>query len=496
MTFQSTHELLASSLTLLKTVTDRIGTTVLSSRELSRVHRERLIAAGYLEPIIKGWLTVSRPAGLPRIMSAWSSVYWDFTKNYLNDRFGDQWRLDAVGSLRLLTENWQVPEQLVVCVPGKINQRIALPGNSSFYIYGGETLDHTVLKNGFRIFPLEMAIARLPIHAWHENVTDALTAISSLRSHSDILRAVLQDGMITRAGAAAGALRSIGRDTDADNIIKMIASLGHRIREINPLEGIETPVFDRQRQTRSPSAQRITVMWARMRKDVLKAFSSEGRPLSRHAALEHITNCYIEDALNSLRIEGYSVSPEMIEDTMRPDWQPDSFAKSDRNVLAAMGYRKAFAAVTEAVRRVLEGNSGADLVADEHQRWHALLFGSTPSYSYRDRPVYLGGSRHVPYPPTAVLDGMSSLLECIAGEPDARVRAVLGPFLLTYIHPYTDGNGRLARLMMNVLLVEGGFQWTVIPLVQRREYMESLEAASTQDDIRPLTSLISSLVGA
>jgi Fic family protein len=180
---------------------------------------------------------------------------------------------------------------------------------------------------------------------------------------------------------------------------------------------------------------------------------------------------------------------------MRPDWQPDSFAKSDRNVLAAIGYRKAFEAVAEAVRRVLEGNSGADLVEDEHQRWHALLFGNAPSFSYRDRQVYLGGSRHVPYPSTAVSDGMSSLFECITDEPDARVRAVLGPFLLTYIHPYTDGNGRLARLMMNVLLVEGGFPWTVIPLVQRREYMESLEVASMQDDIRPLASLISSLTG-
>jgi fido (protein-threonine AMPylation protein) len=494
MTFRQTHELLASSLTELKAATERVGSSVLLSRELSRIHRERLIAAGYLEPIIRGWMVVSRPAGIPRIMSAWSSVYWEFAKRYLNDRFGGAWWLDATGSLRLQTENWHVPDQLVVCVPGKINQSISLPGKTSFYIYGDETAPETVLKDGIRIIPLEMAIAKLPISAWRQNTTDALTAISSVRGHSGILRATLQGGMITRAGVAAGAMRTIGREFDADQIIKSIGSLNHRITETNPFKGFEIPKFEASKSQRSPAKQRITVMWARLRTDVLAAFQTEPSHRPAEATVVDIANRYIDDAWNSLKIEGYSASRELIADTMRADWKPDAYGAADRNVKAAMGYRNAFLAALEAVRQLSEGRSASDLIEGQHQRWHALLFGNPPSFSYRNRPVFLGGSRHVPYSVGAVADGMAGLFECMENETDARVRAVLAPFLFTYVHPYLDGNGRLARMMMNVLLVEGGYRWTVVPFDERGYYMKSLEAASTGGDIRPLADLISFLV--
>jgi fido (protein-threonine AMPylation protein) len=178
---------------------------------------------------------------------------------------------------------------------------------------------------------------------------------------------------------------------------------------------------------------------------------------------------------------------------MRSDWRPDAYVAADRNVVAAMGYRNAFLAVLAAVRQVSEGRRASGLIEDQHQRWHALLFGNPPSFSYRDRPVFLGGSRHVPYSAGAVKDGMAGLFECIENEQEAMVRAVLAPFLFTYIHPYLDGNGRLARLMMNVLLAEGGYRWTVVPFDERGYYMESLELASTGGDIRPLANLISSL---
>jgi len=41
------------------------------------------------------------------------------------------------------------------------------------------------------------------------------------------------------------------------------------------------------------------------------------------------------------------------------------------------------------------------------------------------------------------------------------VRAVLGHWLFGYIHPYPDGNGRMARFLMNVVLASGGYSWTI-----------------------------------
>ena len=50
--------------------------------------------------------------------------------------------------------------------------------------------------------------------------------------------------------------------------------------------------------------------------------------------------------------------------------------------------------------------------------------------------------------------------------------------MLIYIHPYSDGNGRLGRFIMNLMLASGGYPWTVIRLERRAAYMASLEEAS------------------
>lgn len=42
------------------------------------------------------------------------------------------------------------------------------------------------------------------------------------------------------------------------------------------------------------------------------------------------------------------------------------------------------------------------------------------------------------------------------------MRAVLGHWLFGYVHPYPDGNGRIARFMMNAVLASGGWHWTEI----------------------------------
>ncbi|MDR3708757.1 MAG: Fic family protein [Capsulimonadaceae bacterium] len=57
--------------------------------------------------------------------------------------------------------------------------------------------------------------------------------------------------------------------------------------------------------------------------------------------------------------------------------------------------------------------------------------------------------------------------------------AVLGHFVFVYIHPYPDGNGRIARFIMNAALASGGYPWTVIRNARRDEYLAALEGAST-----------------
>jgi len=74
------------------------------------------------------------------------------------------------------------------------------------------------------------------------------------------------------------------------------------------------------------------------------------------------------------------------------------------------------------------------------------------------------------------------------------VRAVLGHFFFVYIHPYMDGNGRLARFIFNAMLVTGGYVWTIVPLQQRQAYMETLEQASSYRNVQPLAKYFAGLV--
>ncbi len=71
---------------------------------------------------------------------------------------------------------------------------------------------------------------------------------------------------------------------------------------------------------------------------------------------------------------------------------------------------------------------------------------------------------------------------------------MLGHFFFVYIHPYSDGNGRMARFLLNTMLASGSFPWTVIPVETRDEYMKSLEEASANKNIEPFTRFIAKLV--
>jgi Fic family protein len=57
-----------------------------------------------------------------------------------------------------------------------------------------------------------------------------------------------------------------------------------------------------------------------------------------------------------------------------------------------------------------------------------------------------------------------------------------------------DGNGRIGRFLMNVMMASGGYPWTVIPVGARNMYVEALEKASVGEDIVPFTKFLAGLV--
>lgn len=65
-------------------------------------------------------------------------------------------------------------------------------------------------------------------------------------------------------------------------------------------------------------------------------------------------------------------------------------------------------------------------------------------------------------------------------------RAIFMMFLISEVHPFTDGNGRAARIMMNAELVAGGEQKIIIPTIYRSNYLSSLKALTHSGLADPL----------
>ncbi len=74
------------------------------------------------------------------------------------------------------------------------------------------------------------------------------------------------------------------------------------------------------------------------------------------------------------------------------------------------------------------------------------------------------------------------------GEPFQR--AVFMMFIISEVHPFTDGNGRAARIMMNAELIAGGQRRIIIPTAYRTDYLGALKALSHNAHTRPLIRML------
>lgn len=89
---------------------------------------------------------------------------------------------------------------------------------------------------------------------------------------------------------------------------------------------------------------------------------------------------------------------------------------------------------------------------------------------------------------------MPVLFDLLSEEESPQVRVVLGHFIFVYIHPYTDGNGRIGRFLMNLMMAAGGYPWLVIPVDSRHAYMAALEKASVEGDIIPFARFLAEVL--
>lgn len=499
------HEKLAESLEALHVLQNR-GRRVIQSGELKRRHRERLLQNGFLQEVMKGWLISSSPGARAGDSTPWYASFWEFCARYCQARFGEAWHLSAEQSLLVQAESTVIPPQVVVSSPKGGNHKTDLLFGTSLFDLRADLLPASdlTLRNGLRLMTASAALVRVPESFFRRQSVETQTLLAGLPDASNVLRHLLAGGHSVKAGAIAAALRRIGRPVLADDIMKTMKAAGYDIRESDPFE--DAPTFAAQPIATPPIVGRIRTMWRAMREHVIMALPpAPGLPTDRQQYLSRVDDIYKNDAYHSLSIEGYNVTPALLRRVQQGNWDPDHHAsdRESRDALAARGYWQAFQKVKTTVSKVIGGANAGAYARASHMEWYRELFqpcvaaGLVPATAlagYRTDAVYLRTSRYVPPRWEAVRDAMPALFELLEAEPDAGVRAVLGHWLFGYIHPYPDGNGRMARFLMNCMLASGGYPWTVIRVDDRDDYLSALDRASIDMDIKPFARLIAERV--
>ncbi len=469
------------------------------TQDLSRRDRELLVSRNWLREIIRGWYLLTTPEATPGDTVIWHSSFWAFVGAYFRERFGRRYCLSAEASLDLWSGAMGTPRQLTILAASGGTSRIELPtGNSILTYENAQNLPRDIVElNGVQVMSLGTALVRTTPTFFHLDPLTAEIAIRRVR-REDLTRALLAEWNAAAAGRLIGALSHLERGSDAVALRADCETAGHRVTAENPFE---RPAVLAGFQFESPHAGRVAALWRKMQPAVLAARPAgpDPRP-TEETYLAQAQAVYVRDAYHSLSIEGYRVTPEIIERVARGDWNPT--LEADRrqvDATAARGYFDAHERVIASIRETYGGQNAGEVFERSLAYWYRALFGPSVQAGileawqlagYRERRVFIAGSSHVPPPREAVPSCMETLFACLKNEPDGWVRAVLGHFTFVFIHPYADGNGRLARFLMNLMLASGGYYWAILRVESRADYMRALESASVGGDIAPFSKFV------
>ena len=165
--------------------------------------------------------------------------------------------------------------------------------------------------------------------------------------------------------------------------------------------------------------------------------------------------------------------------------------KALREIFEALGHANAYDLMfTLLSRREI---TEADTLA-MHRALYKDIDGKTAD-RYRARPAIITGSQYPVCKASCLPDGMKNLFSWAMNGRDHYHPVEFAAQLhkrFAFIHPFVDGNGRLARLLMNAVLIQDGYMLAVIPPKLRREYVSLLEQAHRDD--RPLMAFIAGRV--
>lgn len=221
-----------------------------------------------------------------------------------------------------------------------------------------------------------------------------------------------------------------------------------------------------------------------------KAKIDTHRPLSQDA-IKQIQDYYkIGLTYSSNALEGNTL--DLVETKVVLEDGLTISGKPMKDHLEAMGHAEAF-------NELLNLAKSDSITESDIKSLHKLFYkkiDSDNAGSYRTKSIIVTGS-DVDFPKPAEIE--SKMQEFIKQIPQMKKDmrpiefAAMLHAIFVNIHPFIDGNGRVARLLMNLALLQAGYNITIIPPVVRADYIRALQE-SNHNNYEPFINFISEMV--
>jgi Fic family protein len=217
------------------------------------------------------------------------------------------------------------------------------------------------------------------------------------------------------------------------------------------------------------------------KKEQLDAF----RPVSRAALIALQKSYDVDLTYTSNAIEGNTLTlretAELIEHGITVGGKPL------RDHLEAVDHYNAVLWMRELAAKSTPLNE--TIVRELHRR---IVARSQPEIGgvYSTLPRRIAGSPVVFPNPAKIPRLMQDFGEWLAASEPEPAASFDAHSRLVAIHPFADGNGRTARLLMNLLLLRGGYPPVAVRPEDRKTYLDALEHASMRDDLKPFRSFL------
>jgi Fic family protein len=228
--------------------------------------------------------------------------------------------------------------------------------------------------------------------------------------------------------------------------------------------------------------------------DLARAYASDGlRPLRE---VHRVRGVYESNALEGLGLDlvgteqAMRASGEHAREAVRRSMA--TALALDRHTLEVVGLQEACR-----IADVIADSRSEPVTEADLRGLHRIILGDDPAGGIYKRYVnQISGSAHQPPAPSDVPAHMRDLAAWLSVPAVPPVlQAAVAHAWLTHIHPFEDGNGRMARLLANLVLARAGYPPVIVKAAAHRiAYLDALAASDHGGDLLPLVNTFSQLL--